>query len=100
MPWDIHLDEIPNDITRETRASFEPTIDYCVVKVPRWTFEKFPGHPRISLGTSMKSVGETMAIGRTFKEALQKALRSLEIGKFGIGARVPGPVRTAPRRIS
>ena len=77
------LDEIANDITRETRASFEPTIDYCVVKVPRWTFEKFPGAEDI-LGTSMKSVGETMAIGRTFKEALQKALRSLEIGKAGL----------------
>ncbi len=79
------LDEIPNDITRETLASFEPTIDYCVVKIPRWTFEKFPG-AEDSLTTSMKSVGETMAIGRTFKEALQKAIRSLEIGKFGLGA--------------
>ena len=79
------LDEIANDITRETLASFEPTIDYCVVKVPRWTFEKFPG-AEDSLTTSMKSVGETMAIGRTFKEALQKAVRSLEIGKFGLGA--------------
>jgi carbamoyl-phosphate synthase large subunit len=79
------LDEISNDITRETLASFEPTIDYCVVKVPRWTFEKFPG-AEDSLTTSMKSVGETMAIGRTFKEALQKAVRSLEIGKFGLGA--------------
>ncbi len=77
------LDEIPNDITRETFASFEPTIDYCVVKVPRWTFEKFPG-AEDSLTTSMKSVGETMAIGRTFKEALQKAVRSLEIGRFGL----------------
>jgi carbamoyl-phosphate synthase large subunit len=79
------LDEIPNDITRETFASFEPTIDYCVVKVPRWTFEKFPG-AEDSLTTSMKSVGETMAIGRTFKEALQKAIRSLEIGRFGLGS--------------
>jgi len=77
------LDEIPNDITRETFASFEPTIDYCVVKVPRWTFEKFPG-AKDYLTTSMKSVGETMAIGRTFKEALQKAVRSLEIGRFGL----------------
>ncbi|MEA1866519.1 MAG: carbamoyl-phosphate synthase large subunit [Thermodesulfobacteriota bacterium] len=76
------LDEIANDITRETLASFEPTIDYCVVKIPRWTFEKFPGAEDI-LTTSMKSVGETMAIGRTFKEALQKAIRSLEIGRFG-----------------
>ena len=79
------LDEIPNDITRETLASFEPAIDYCVVKIPRWTFEKFPG-AEDSLTTSMKSVGETMAIGRTFKESLQKAVRSLEIGKFGLGA--------------
>jgi len=79
------LDEIFNDITRETLASFEPTIDYCVVKIPRWTFEKFPG-AQDRLTTSMKSVGETMAIGRTFKEALQKALRSLEIGRFGLGS--------------
>jgi carbamoyl-phosphate synthase large subunit len=79
------LDEISNDITRETLASFEPTIDYCVVKVPRWTFEKFPD-AEDSLTTSMKSVGETMAIGRTFKEALQKAIRSLEIGRFGLEA--------------
>ncbi len=82
------LDEIPNDITRETFASFEPTIDYCVVKVPRWTFEKFPG-TRDSLTTAMKSVGETMAIGRTFKESLQKAVRSLEIGRFGMGSDTP-----------
>jgi len=81
------LDEIANDITRETLASFEPTIDYCVVKIPRWTFEKFPG-ARDRLTTSMKSVGETMAIGRTFKEALQKAIRSLEIGRFGLGSDV------------
>ncbi|MFC1883739.1 carbamoyl-phosphate synthase large subunit, partial [Thermodesulfobacteriota bacterium] len=79
------LDEIPNDITRETYASFEPTIDYCVVKIPRWTFEKFPG-TRDILTTSMKSVGETMSIGRTFKESLQKAIRSLEIGQFGLKA--------------
>ncbi len=79
------LDELPNDITRETVASFEPTIDYCVVKIPRWTFEKFPA-TEDTLTTSMKSVGETMAIGRTFKEALQKGLRSLEIGRFGFGA--------------
>ncbi len=78
------LDEIPNDITRETMASFEPTIDYCVVKIPRWTFEKFPETEDL-LTTAMKSVGETMAIGRTFREALQKALRSLEIGRFGLG---------------
>ena len=79
------LDEIPNDITKKTPASFEPTIDYCVVKIPRFTFEKFPGaDPTLTI--SMKSVGETMAIGRTFKEALQKGLRSLEIGRFGLGA--------------
>jgi len=78
------LDEIPNDITRETPACFEPTIDYCVVKIPRWPFEKFPD-AESTLGTQMKSVGEAMAIGRTFKEALQKAIRSLEIGRFGLG---------------
>jgi carbamoyl-phosphate synthase large subunit len=78
------LDEIANDITRETKASFEPTIDYCVVKVPRFTFEKFPRTDDI-LSTSMKSVGETMAIGRTFKEAIHKAIRSLEIGRYGFG---------------
>ncbi len=77
------LDEIPNDITKETPASFEPVIDYCVVKIPRFTFEKFPGADP-TLGTSMKSVGEAMAIGRTFKEALQKGLRSLEIKRFGL----------------
>lgn len=76
------LDELANDITRETKASFEPTIDYCVVKVPRFTFEKFPKTEDL-LSISMKSVGETMAIGRTFKESLQKAIRSLEIGRFG-----------------
>ena len=78
------LDEIPNDITKETPASFEPTIDYCVVKVPRWAFEKFREADR-TLTTQMKSVGEVMAIGRTFKESLQKALRSLEISRFGLG---------------
>lgn len=76
------LDEIPNDITKKTPASFEPTIDYCVVKFPRFTFEKFPGTDN-TLTTQMKSVGEVMAIGRTFKEALQKAINSLEIGKTG-----------------
>lgn len=76
------LDEIPNDITKMTPASFEPTIDYCVVKIPRFTFEKFPGAKPI-LGIQMKSVGETMAIGRTFKEALQKGFRSLEIKAAG-----------------
>ncbi|WP_289020237.1 carbamoyl-phosphate synthase large subunit [Desulfobacter postgatei] len=79
------LDEIPNDITGETMACFEPSIDYCVVKIPRWTFEKFPETDDI-LTTAMKSVGETMSIGRTFKEALQKGLRSLEIGRAGFGA--------------
>jgi carbamoyl-phosphate synthase large subunit len=77
------LDEIPNDITHETPASFEPTIDYCVVKIPRFTFEKFPQADQ-TLTTQMKSVGEVMAIGRTFKEALLKAVRSLEIGRFGL----------------
>ena len=79
------LDELRNDITRETPASFEPTIDYCVVKVPRFTFEKFPQADPV-LTTQMKSVGEAMAIGRTFKEAMQKALRSLETGRAGFGA--------------
>ncbi len=79
------LDELRNDITRETPASFEPTIDYCVVKVPRFTFEKFPKADPV-LTTQMKSVGEAMAIGRTFKEAMQKALRSLETGRAGFGA--------------
>ncbi|MCX6142607.1 MAG: carbamoyl-phosphate synthase large subunit [Ignavibacteriales bacterium] len=79
------LDEIPNDITKETPASFEPSIDYCVVKIPRWDFEKFKGVDD-TLGVQMKSVGEAMAIGRTFKEAFQKALRSLEQGRFGLGA--------------
>ena len=79
------LDELPNDITRETPASFEPTIDYCVVKTPRFTFEKFPSADP-TLTTQMKSVGEAMSIGRTFKEAMQKALRSLETGRSGLGA--------------
>src|SRR5436189_5278847 len=70
------LDELRNDITRETPACFEPTIDYVVTKIPRWTFEKFP-EADPTLTTQMKSVGETMAIGRTFKEALQQALRGL-----------------------
>ena len=85
------LDEIPNDITRETMASFEPAIDYCVVKIPRFTFEKFPGS-KDELTTSMKSVGETMAIGRTFKEALQKGLRSLEVGAPGLGSAFRAPL--------
>src|SRR6266566_1945396 len=78
------LDEIKNDITRETPASFEPTIDYVVTKVPRFAFEKFP-QADPTLNTQMKSVGEAMAIGRTFKESLQKCLRSLEIGRSGLG---------------
>jgi carbamoyl-phosphate synthase large subunit len=77
------LDEIPNDITKKTPASFEPVIDYVVTKVPRWAFEKFPGTSGV-LGTSMQSVGEAMAIGRTFPESLQKALRSLEHGRLGL----------------
>jgi carbamoyl-phosphate synthase large subunit len=92
------LDEIPNDITQKTPACFEPTIDYCVVKIPRFTFEKFPGADP-TLTVSMKSVGETMAIGRTFKEALQKGLRSLEIGRHGLGAdgkdKLPFPTETS-----
>jgi carbamoyl-phosphate synthase large subunit len=78
------LDELKNDITRQTVAAFEPSIDYVVVKMPRWAFEKFPGVDR-ELGPQMKSVGEAMAIGRTFKEAVQKAVRSLEIGRDGLG---------------
>ncbi len=79
------LDEIPNDITRVTPASFEPSLDYVVVKIPRWAFEKFPGVDP-TLGPQMKSVGEVMAIGTTFNEALQKAIRGLEIGAVGFGA--------------
>ncbi len=93
------LDEIPNDITRETPASFEPALDYVVVKVPRWAFEKFP-RTAPDLGTQMKSVGEAMAIGRTFPEALQKALRSLETGRYGLGGdgtRVVDPARLHER---
>jgi carbamoyl-phosphate synthase large subunit len=80
--WRLH--ELPNDITRKTKACFEPSIDYVVVKVPRFAFEKFP-EADSRLTTQMKSVGETMAIGRTFKEAFQKALRGLEVGSFGFG---------------
>ena len=79
------LDELSNDITRVTKAAFEPTIDYVVVKMPRFAFEKFPGADP-TLTTQMKSVGEAMAIGRTFKEALQKAIRSLEVDRFGLGS--------------
>ncbi|QRN80166.1 MAG: carbamoyl-phosphate synthase large subunit, partial [Nocardiopsis sp. BM-2018] len=83
-----HLDELPNDITKETKAAFEPSIDYVVTKIPRFAFEKFPG-ARDELGTQMRSVGEVMAIGRTFKESLQKAIRSLELD-----------VRSATRELS
>lgn len=95
------LDEIPNDITRETPSCFEPALDYCVVKIPRFNFEKFPSAEK-NLTITMKSVGETMAIGRTFKEALQKAIRSLETGASGFASgddfsanrlRTPGPER-------
>ncbi|KAB2879976.1 carbamoyl-phosphate synthase large subunit [bacterium] len=79
------LDEIPNDITKKTPASFEPTIDYVVTKIPRWDFEKFPG-ANTTLNVQMKSVGEAMSFGRNFKESLQKALRSLENGRYGLGA--------------
>ncbi len=87
------LDEIPNDITRQTPASFEPTIDYVVTKIPRFAFEKFPGSlPHLT--TQMKSVGEAMAIGRTFQESFQKALRSLEIGRYGWGCDRPEELPT------
>jgi len=89
------LDEIPNDITRETPACFEPTIDYVVTKIPRFTFEKFPAATDV-LGPQMKSVGEVMAIGRTFKESLQKAIRSLEIDSYGFDDKGRGP-RAADR---
>ncbi len=95
------LDELANDITRVTPASFEPTIDYVVVKIPRFTFEKFPGTPAL-LTTAMKSVGEAMAIGRSFAEALQKGLRSMETGLVRPRSRssrpaTAGPTRSAPR---
>jgi carbamoyl-phosphate synthase large subunit len=89
------LDELPNDITRETPASFEPTIDYVVTKIPRFTFEKFATANPV-LTTSMKSVGEAMAIGRTFKESMQKCLRSLETGRWGFGFDSKSP-QTAQR---
>ena len=110
----LTLDEIPNDITRQTPASFEPSIDYCVTKIPRFTFEKFPETPPV-LDTQMRSVGEVMSIGRTFRESLMKAVRSLEIDRYGLadpnpqelegfsederkdliskGLRIPGPDR-------
>ena len=98
------LDELDNDITKVTPASFEPTIDYVVTKMPRFTFEKFPGAEPL-LTTSMKSVGEAMAIGRCFAESLQKALRSMETGLTGLNeVEIPGagrygrrPARTAVR---
>ena len=89
------LDEVRNDITRETPASFEPTIDYVVTKIPRWAFEKLPGSVPV-LGTQMQSVGEVMAIGRTFAESLQKALRSLETGRHGLNC---DPGRARARRL-
>jgi carbamoyl-phosphate synthase large subunit len=99
------LDEIPNDITKKTPASFEPSLDYVVVKFPRWAFEKFPGADE-TLGPQMKSVGEAMAMGRTFKEALNKAVQSLEIGRVGLvsfdketrrqGDKVDLPITTSP----
>ena len=93
------LDEVPNDITRETPACFEPTIDYVVTKVPRFAFEKFPGADD-ELGPQMKSVGEVMAIGRTFKESLGKALRSLEIGRWGLDLDQPPPLDELQRAAS
>jgi len=96
------LDEIPNDITKETPASFEPTIDYVVVKIPRFTFEKFPRADK-TLTTQMKSVGEVMSIGRTFKEALQKGIRSLEMGSddsFWDGAEMKDPVLVREKLIT
>ena len=92
------LDEIPNDITRETPACFEPTIDYVVTKVPRFTFEKFPEATDV-LGPQMKSVGEVMAIGRTFKESLQKAIRSLEIDSYGFDDKGRGPCAATPAEL-
>src|SRR6476619_7292997 len=94
----MSLDEIPNDITKKTPACFEPTIDYVVVKIPKWQFEKFPGSDE-KLGPQMKSVGEVMAIGRTFKEALMKATRSLETGKK-LGAEVLEPRRLTQRLVT
>jgi carbamoyl-phosphate synthase large subunit len=88
------LDEIPNDITKKTPASFEPTLDYVVTKIPRFTFEKFPGADS-TLGVQMKSVGEVMALGRTFAESFGKALRSLETGRTGWVDAVPGPAPKA-----
>ena len=91
----LTLDEIPNDITRRTPASFEPSIDYCVTKMPRFTFEKFPETPPV-LDTQMRSVGEAMAIGRTFRESLMKAVRSLEIDRCGLADPNPGELEGLP----
>ena len=93
-----NLNEIVNDITRVTRASFEPALDYVVVKIPRWAFEKFPAADA-RLSPQMKSVGEAMALGRTFPEALQKAIRSLEIGRAGLGPMRPTPLDDAELRV-
>ncbi|MAG57311.1 MAG: carbamoyl phosphate synthase large subunit [Planctomycetes bacterium] len=90
------LDELSNDITRKTTACFEPSIDYCVVKVPKWAFQKFPDADS-TLTTQMKSVGEVMAIGRTFKESLQKAFRGLEVGRDGFGLHAADPVLLGER---
>ena len=86
------LDEITNDITKQTKAAFEPSLDYVVVKIPRWAFEKFPGVDFVLLGPQMKSVGEAMALGRTFPEALNEAIQSLEIGVDALT--VPDPAGT------
>ena len=91
------LDEIPNDITGETVAAFEPSLDYVVVKIPRWSFEKFPGSDA-TLGPQMKSVGEVMALGRTFPEALHKAVQSLEIGADSLDGRRAW-LRLSPRDV-
>ncbi|MDI6884218.1 MAG: carbamoyl-phosphate synthase large subunit [Hadesarchaea archaeon] len=88
LALEMTLDEIPNPVTRDTPASFEPTLDYVVVKIPRWPFDKFPEADQI-IGTQMKGTGEVMAIGRTFEEAFQKAIRSLEIGRFGLEGKGP-----------
>jgi len=93
----LRLDEIENQVTGETYAAFEPALDYVVVKIPRWPFDKFPEADR-TLGTEMKSVGEVMAIGRTFEEALQKAIRSLEIGEPGLGPS-PEELEASPEEI-
>ena len=92
------LDEIPNDMIRETPACFEPAIDYCVVKIPRWAFEKFPGSDQ-TLTTRMKSVGEVMSIGRTFKESIQKAVRSLEIDRYSLRDLDETPLADLPEQL-